>query len=89
MIYSSQWNRKLNLIKIKNMKKIIRTLDFYEYDDGCVTKEGSNFTKDDEKLFPISDVVEIKNMKYILTKKEEEEENNDEESTSGGTETQG
>lgn len=70
------------------MKKIIRTLDFYEYDDGCITKEGSNFTKDDEKLFPISDVVEIKNMKYILTKKEEEE-NNDEESTSGGTETQG
>lgn len=69
------------------MKKFVRTLDFYGYDDGCVTKEGSNFTKDDEKLFPISDVVEIKNMKYILTKKEEEEENNDE--TSGGTETQG
>ena len=70
------------------MKKLIRTLDFYEYDDGCVTKEGSNFSKDDEKLFPISEVVEIKNMKYVLTKKEDEE-NNDEESTSGATETQG
>lgn len=27
------------------MKKFVRTLDFYGYDDGCVTKEGSNFLK--------------------------------------------
>ena len=27
------------------MKKFVRTLDFYGYDDGCVTKEGSNFVK--------------------------------------------
>ncbi len=27
------------------MKKFIRTLDFYGYDDGSITKEGSNFVK--------------------------------------------
>ena len=26
------------------MKKFVRTLDFYGFDDGCITKEGSNFT---------------------------------------------
>lgn len=25
------------------MKQKIRILDFYGYDDGCITKEGSNF----------------------------------------------
>lgn len=69
------------------MKKFIRTLDFYGYDDGCITNADSNFTKDDDKLFPISDVVEIKNMKYVLAKKEEEENNDD--ASSGDTETQG
>ena len=66
------------------MKKFVRTLDFYGFDDGCVTKEEGNFMKDDDKLFPISDVKEIKNRKYVLTEKEDEE-NNDEESTSGNT----
>lgn len=27
------------------MKKIVRTLDFYGFDDGCITKDGSNFVK--------------------------------------------
>jgi hypothetical protein len=27
------------------MKKKVRTLDFYGFDDGCITKEGSNFIK--------------------------------------------
>ena len=27
------------------MKKIVRTLDFYGFDDGCVTKESTNFKK--------------------------------------------
>lgn len=66
------------------MKKFVRTLDFYGFDDGCVTIEESNFVKDDDKLFPISDVKEIKNMKYVLTEKEDEE-NNDEESNTGET----
>lgn len=66
------------------MKKFVRTLDFYGFDDGCVTREESNFVKDDDKLFPISDVKEIKNMKYVLTEKEDEE-NNDEESNTGET----
>ena len=25
------------------MKQKIRTLDFYGFDDGCITKDGSNF----------------------------------------------
>lgn len=65
------------------MKKFVRTLDFYGYDEGCVVKEGSNFTKDDDKLFPISDVIEIKNRKYVLTEDE------DSSSDSGDTQTQG
>ena len=27
------------------MKKFVRTLDFYEFDDGCITKEGTKFEK--------------------------------------------
>ncbi len=30
------------------MKQKIRTLDFYGYDDGCITKEGANFIKNDD-----------------------------------------
>ena len=30
------------------MKKIVRTLDFYGFDDGCVTKESSNFIMNPE-----------------------------------------
>jgi len=60
------------------MKKFVRTLEFYGY------VEDNNMRKDDEKLFPISGVKEIKNRKYVLTEKKDEE-NNDEESTSGET----
>ena len=27
------------------MKDFIRTLDFYEFDDGCITEEGTKFEK--------------------------------------------
>lgn len=64
------------------MKKFVRTLEFYGFDDDSITKKDSNFTKDDDKLFPISDVKEIKNRKYVLTEKENEENN---ESISGNT----
>lgn len=30
------------------MKRFVRTLDFYGYDDGCVTAEGSNFIQNEE-----------------------------------------
>ena len=30
------------------MKQKIRTLDFYGFDDGCVTSSGSNFTQNEE-----------------------------------------
>ena len=30
------------------MKKFVRTLDFYGYDDGCVTKDGANFVKNSD-----------------------------------------
>lgn len=30
------------------MKQKIRTLDFYGFDDGCITKNGSNFVKNPE-----------------------------------------
>lgn len=63
------------------MKKLVRTLDFYGYG------ENNNFSRDDDKLFPISDVVEVKNKKFVFGKKGEE--NNDETLENGDTETQG
>ena len=35
----------INKNRKKKMKQKIRTLDFYGYDDGCITKEGANFIK--------------------------------------------
>jgi hypothetical protein len=64
------------------MKKFVRTLDFYGYE------ESNNFAKESDKLFPISEVGEIKNRKYVFGKKEEEdEENNEENPESGDTQT--
>ena len=31
------------------MKQKIRTLDFYGFDDGCITKDGSNFVINPDK----------------------------------------
>ena len=70
------------------MKKFVRTLDFYGYE------ESGDFTKDSDKLFPISEVGEIKNRKYVFGKKNEDEdsenkEENNDSQESGNTETQG
>lgn len=42
------------------MKQKIRTLDFYGFDDGCITKDGSNFVKNLEN----SDTTISKNGEY-------------------------
>lgn len=70
------------------MKKFVRTLDFYGYE------ESGDFAKDSDKLFPISEVGEIKNRKYVFGKKNEDEdsenkEENNDAPESGDTETQG
>ena len=44
------------------MKQKIRTLDFYGFDDGCITKEGSNFVKNPEN----SGTTISKNGEYIV-----------------------
>jgi hypothetical protein len=59
------------------MKKRVRTLEFYGYDNDSTMLRYDNY-------FPVSDVKEIENMKYIIPDEEEESED-----TTGNTEDNG
>jgi hypothetical protein len=59
------------------MKKKVRTLEFYGYDNDSTMLRYDNY-------FPVSDVKEIENMKYIIPDEEEESED-----TTGSTEDNG
>jgi hypothetical protein len=59
------------------MKKKVRTLEFYGYDNDSTMLRYDNY-------FPVSDVKEIENMKYIIPDEEEESED-----TTGNTEDNG
>jgi len=58
------------------MKKKVRTLDFYGFDYDSTMLRYDNY-------FPVSDVKEIENMKYIIPADEESED------TTGSTENNG
>ena len=58
------------------MKKKVRTLEFYGYDYDSTMLRYDNY-------FPVSDVKEIENMKYIIPADEESED------TTGSTENNG
>jgi hypothetical protein len=60
------------------MKKKVRTLEFYGYDNDSTMLRYDNY-------FPVSDVKEIENMKYIIP----DEEDGESEDESGSTEDNG
>ena len=60
------------------MKKRVRTLEFYGYDNDSTMLRY-------DKYFPVSDVKEIENMKYIIP----DEEDGESEDESGSTEDNG
>ena len=61
------------------MKDIVRTLNYYGFDDdNTMVKKDENYVNE---TFEISKVADVKNKKYTIIEDEEEENNNETENT--------